>query len=342
MTLGQLNAFVLVARLGSVTGAAKALGVSEPAVSQALAALRQYHGDRLLTRTAGGMTLTPGGSRLLPIASQMVALAAEADAAVRQASGAAERLQVAVTSEIAEFVANPLLAAFCRRSGNAVDASAGLAHTAEMPVLVANRLADVSLGPQLTGDPGQELDSVPIFQGSLVVVGSPRCRHQGSPAHWSWLVDPAGVDPGSDTSRLLRRLRVPDSGLQVFPEPDRLLVCRRERGRGLGGPGASGRAPVTAARPDRRADQRDPDAGALVCDDAAHRTPLRSGELATAIPLHAGRDARDARSGHRRAAVPVPAARLRHHLELTGPASTRPVYFIGGRSLRCALPPRES
>jgi molybdate transport repressor ModE-like protein len=217
MTLGQLNAFVLVARLGSVTGAAKALGVSEPAVSQALTALRQQHGDKLLTKTAGGMTLTPGGSRLLPIASQMVALAAEADAAVRQANGVAERLQVAVTSEIAEFVANPLLEAFTKRSAGSVEATAGLSHTAEMPVLVANRLADMALGPQITGDTGQDLDCVPIFQGSLVVVGSPRCRHQGSPAHWPWLVDPAGADPGSDTGRLLRRLGVPDSGIQVFP-----------------------------------------------------------------------------------------------------------------------------
>ncbi|MGA8458680.1 MAG: LysR family transcriptional regulator, partial [Streptosporangiaceae bacterium] len=40
MTLTQLNAFVLVARLGSVTAAANALGVSESAVSQALSALR--------------------------------------------------------------------------------------------------------------------------------------------------------------------------------------------------------------------------------------------------------------------------------------------------------------
>src|SRR5262245_15742625 len=50
MTLTQLNAFVLVARLGSVTAAANALGVSEPAVSQALSALRQHLGDQLLTR----------------------------------------------------------------------------------------------------------------------------------------------------------------------------------------------------------------------------------------------------------------------------------------------------
>jgi DNA-binding transcriptional LysR family regulator len=217
MTLGQLNAFVLVARLGSVTDAAKALGVSEPAVSQALAALRQHHGDKLLIKRAGGMTLTPGGSRLLPIASQMVALGAEADAAVRQANGVAARLRLAVTSEIAEFVANPMLEAFRRRAGNAIDANAGVARTAELPVLVANRLADVALGPQLNAEGGQELDSVPIFRGSLVVVGAPHGRHQGSPAHWPWLLDPAGADPGSDTGRLLRALGVAEDTIQVFP-----------------------------------------------------------------------------------------------------------------------------
>src|SRR5215471_20840940 len=72
MTLTQLNAFVLVARLGSVTAAASALGVSEPAVSQALSALRQHMGDQLITRGPAGMTLTPGGSRLLATASQIV------------------------------------------------------------------------------------------------------------------------------------------------------------------------------------------------------------------------------------------------------------------------------
>ena len=65
MTLTQLNAFVLVARLGSVTAAANALGVSESAVSQALSALRLHLGDQLVTRGPVGMTLTAGGSRLL-------------------------------------------------------------------------------------------------------------------------------------------------------------------------------------------------------------------------------------------------------------------------------------
>ena len=92
MTLTQLNAFVLVARLGSVRAAAGALSVSESAVSQAITALRQDLGDQLITRSQAGMTLTPGGTRLVGIASQIVMLGADAHAAVRAAQGAPEQL----------------------------------------------------------------------------------------------------------------------------------------------------------------------------------------------------------------------------------------------------------
>ena len=115
MTLTQLNAFVLVARLGSVTAAANALGVSESAVSQALSALRLHLGDQLVTRGPVGMTLTAGGSRLLATASQIVVLGAEAHAAVRAAQGAPEQLRVVSTSTIAEFVISPLTEAFSKR-----------------------------------------------------------------------------------------------------------------------------------------------------------------------------------------------------------------------------------
>ena len=105
MTLTQLEAFVLVARLGSVKAAAQVLGVSEPAVSGSLAALRQHLGDPLVARAPGGMNLTPGGQRLVPIASQMVNLAVEAEGAIRRAQGAPELLRVVATSAVAEYVA---------------------------------------------------------------------------------------------------------------------------------------------------------------------------------------------------------------------------------------------
>jgi LysR family transcriptional regulator, low CO2-responsive transcriptional regulator len=217
MTLTQLNAFVLVARLGSVTAAAGALGVSEPAVSQALSALRQHLGDQLISRGPNGMTLTAGGSRLLSIASQIVVLGAEAHSAVRAAQGAPEQLRVVATSAFAEFVAGPLTEAFTRRLPGAVDVSAGVAVSGELAVLVANRLADIAIGPAITADPVLPVACEPIFKYRLVVVTAGQSRLRGPARQWRWLVDPAGADPGSETGQLLTRLGVPESNVGVFP-----------------------------------------------------------------------------------------------------------------------------
>jgi len=217
MTLTQLNAFVLVARLGSVTAAANALGVSESAVSQALSALRLHLGDQLVSRGPAGMTMTPGGTRLLSSAAQIVVLGAEAHAAVRAAQGAPEQLRVVATSTIAEFVVSPLMDAFTRRFAGSVEVSAGVAVTKEMAVLVGGRLADVAIGPSVACDPALPVVSEPIFRYRLVVVTAGQSRLRGSARQWRWLVDPSGTDPGSDTGRLLAGLGIPDGRIGVFP-----------------------------------------------------------------------------------------------------------------------------
>ena len=216
MTLTQLNAFVLVARLGSVTAAANALGVSESAVSQALSALRLHLGDQLVSRGPAGMSLTAGGSRLLATASQIVVLGAEAHAAVRAAQGAPEQLRVVSTSTIAEFVVTPLTEAFSKRFPGTLEVSAGVAVTKEMSVLVANRLADVAIGPTVPVDATLALATEPIFKYRLVVVTAGQPRLRGNPRQWLWFVDPSGTDPGSETGQMLAGLRIPEDQVRVF------------------------------------------------------------------------------------------------------------------------------
>lgn len=216
VTLTQLHTFVLVARLGTVRAAAEALGVSDSAVSQALSVLRKHLDDPLVVRVDGRMEPTPAGSRLLGLASQMVALGAEAEAAVRTAQGRAEELRVVTSSVMAEFVAGPVAAAFDARTGSAFEVSTSVASTAELEVLVANRLADVALGPAPSSDPGLRLSSEPILRTQLVAVAAPDLRLAGRPAGWPWLVDPTAGEPDSDTSRLLRRLAVPEKRVRVF------------------------------------------------------------------------------------------------------------------------------
>jgi LysR family transcriptional regulator, low CO2-responsive transcriptional regulator len=218
VTLTQLSTFVLVARLGSVRAAARTLDVSEPAVSQALSALRAHFGDPLIERAGSRMRLTTAGARLLPVASQMVALGADAEAAVRTAQGAPDELRVVATSTIVEFVLPPLLAAFTDRTGRKIDTSAGVAASKEMRVLVENRLADVALGPDLGAMRGSELASEPVCRTRLAVVTAARsARPPGPPWQWSWLVESSGTDPDSEVGHLLRRLHVAESHVRVFP-----------------------------------------------------------------------------------------------------------------------------
>src|SRR5258708_493670 len=78
LTLAQLQSFVTVARLGSVKAAARSLGVSEPAVSGAVGALRRELGDQLYVRSGGGLELTPGGQRLAAAGGEILGLAEQA------------------------------------------------------------------------------------------------------------------------------------------------------------------------------------------------------------------------------------------------------------------------
>lgn len=64
-----LNAFLAIARLGSVGAAASALSLTQPAVSRTLRKLEHELGVQLFLRHSTGMELTPFGQSLLPHAT---------------------------------------------------------------------------------------------------------------------------------------------------------------------------------------------------------------------------------------------------------------------------------
>jgi LysR family transcriptional regulator, low CO2-responsive transcriptional regulator len=198
VTLGQLHTFVTVARLGSVKAAAEALQVSEPAVSGAVAALRRDLGDELFIRAGGGIVLTPGGRELSAVAAELLGLADQARRRVREAQGEATLLRIVATSMVSEYVAAPLLEAFTRRTPH-VEVSLSVEDPSAFPALLADRRADVALGPLPGGDaPG--LESVPFLRYRVIVVAAPRHRLAGLRgltasmlAGERWLAGPGGA-----------------------------------------------------------------------------------------------------------------------------------------------------
>jgi DNA-binding transcriptional LysR family regulator len=223
VTFAQLRSFATVARLGSVTAAASELGVSEPAVSSAIATLRREFGDELIVRGGGGVRLTVGGTRLAAAANEILGLADRAHRAVDEARGEDAMLPVAVTAEVAEFAAAPLIDAFVRKQPR-VEATIQVEDPGVVCELLAGHVVDVALGPRALPDPRRSLESVPFLRYRLVVVAAPDhwlARRRGvDPAALAgerWLVGPSGALPGSDVGDFMQRWSLAPEDIEAFP-----------------------------------------------------------------------------------------------------------------------------
>jgi DNA-binding transcriptional LysR family regulator len=242
MTLSQLRTFALVARLGSLHAAAGALGVSEPAVSAALAALRQDLGDPLFVRSPGGISLTPGGRALADYAQDIVGLADQARWEVGNAKNDAGRLKIAATAPFAEHAAGRLLDVFTKRvPGASVDVVAVAAE--DLAALLLDRAYDIALGARPhapAGGPGTVpgLESVPLLRYQRVFVAAPSDPLGRLPGPLSlerllgrpWFAGPAGILDTSEEGRWLAALGLAPDIIRLSSETDALAAVRAGEG----------------------------------------------------------------------------------------------------------------
>ncbi|MBD3765829.1 MAG: LysR family transcriptional regulator [Rhodobacterales bacterium] len=119
-TLRQLQFFVAAAEAGSVSGAARALSISQSSVTEAVRALEEDLGVTLFDRQARGLALTHRGSQFLRHAQKILADVAAARLAFREEAGGTGRLALGVTSLVAGYVLSDILSRF-RRAHPQVD-----------------------------------------------------------------------------------------------------------------------------------------------------------------------------------------------------------------------------
>lgn len=114
-TLRQLQFFVAAAEQGSVSGAARALSISQSSVTEAVRALEDDLGVTLFDRQARGMEITHKGSAFLRHARQILQDVATARTAFQDdAKQVTGRLSLGVTSLVAGYVLSDILSRFRR------------------------------------------------------------------------------------------------------------------------------------------------------------------------------------------------------------------------------------
>src|SRR3981081_1171377 len=116
MDLARLRVFQAVADEGSFSRAARALFLSQPAVTQHIHALEAELGVPLFDRLGRRTTLTPAGASLAPQGPQIRVMVRAAEGAAREAGGEASRtLRLGVSETLATYVLPPLLGDLQRR-----------------------------------------------------------------------------------------------------------------------------------------------------------------------------------------------------------------------------------
>jgi len=178
----QLRALVALVDTGSMTAAARRLGVSQSTVSEAVAALERALGAAIVLRRTGirGVGLTTAGEALLPHARAVLASLAAAEAAVAAASREARaRVRVIANESISTYLLPPVLAKLRRQWPNSrFTVSVGTCPMVREGIAIGE--FDVGLllevEPRASFEVGRGADlstATPLGAAPLVVFGSP-------------------------------------------------------------------------------------------------------------------------------------------------------------------------
>lgn len=171
MTLERLRIFVAVAERQHVTAAARALNLTQSAVSNALAALEAEHQVHLFDRVGRGVVLNETGRAFLPEAQAVLARAAAAEAALADLSALRRgRLAVFASQTIASYWLPRRLVAF-HAAYPGVELDVAIGNTREAAEAVIGGAAEIGLVEGTVDDPA--LEQTPVGSDRLAVLVAP-------------------------------------------------------------------------------------------------------------------------------------------------------------------------
>ncbi len=238
MDVPRLEAFLEIARLGSMRSASRSLHLGQPALSARIATLEDEIGARLFERTKRGVRLTLAGRALLPHAERvMEALEAGRSAVSQVEQGDEGELVIAAASAVNASLVPELLARL-RRYHPGVHLYVHTGATERIVELVAFGSAQLGLVRETRQIRDPRLVVTPLYEEELVLAARPEHPFVAEgPIPVSRLADATLIffDRASDdyevTQSLLKEADVTPYGVI---EVDSVDTARRLAARGLG------------------------------------------------------------------------------------------------------------
>ena len=158
VTLRQMQGFLMVARLGSFSRAANEMGMSQSALSQAIAQLEFLLDAKLLERTRRSVTLTPAGTKFLRRIERILSDVGSAIAELREEATMQDgKVAVACLSTVATGILPPAIRAF-KRSYPRVSVTIRDDHVDGITEQVKARTVDFAVTCLFTDDPAVDFE----------------------------------------------------------------------------------------------------------------------------------------------------------------------------------------
>jgi DNA-binding transcriptional LysR family regulator len=265
MELSQLRSFLQIVRDGSMTAAAEALCLTQPAITQQVQALEREVGGSLFERTGRGMRLTHAGEMLLPYVNRSLALLEEGKQVMADiAGGQSGRLTLGAGVTTSIFHLPRWLQQFQERRP-AVEIVVRTGTSREIAALCRERQIDLGLVTSLPD--GSELAHEPLL-GEEIVLALPGLTPPGQRrltrerlVELPLILFPPGTGFRDYLDEALGRAGIRP---RVKMESDSLEAIKSFVALGLG----ASLLPEAAVAPEIAS-------GALVCADAPDLPPLR-------------------------------------------------------------------
>jgi DNA-binding transcriptional LysR family regulator len=168
--LARLEAFIEVARQESVTRAAEALVISQPALTARIKRLEEELHAQLFLRTSNGMRLTEEGRAFLPYAERTLDTIAQGRNHLDDVRrGSIGELAIAAAPGISTYILPPLLSRFASEYPN-VELTVHADRVEAVLEMVLQENAHLGLVRALKHP---EIESAPFYEERLVLVSNP-------------------------------------------------------------------------------------------------------------------------------------------------------------------------
>jgi len=187
MLLVQVEGFLEVARLGSVSRAAEALFVTQPTLTARLHSLERELGQRLFVRTRNGMRLTEAGRAFIPYAERALRALREGRQALGDVgNGTAGHLMIGAAPAVSTYLLPSVLERFVDRHPR-VEVAVRTGHSESVLEMVLRDEVQLGIGRSLRHP---EVELIPFHEEELVLVVAP--EHPFAKLHRVRMADVGG------------------------------------------------------------------------------------------------------------------------------------------------------